>query len=107
MSDTSFAVPVDPDAINKYIANQIIESALGERLKETVDEALKAFGRFGSDPLKGAVQSEINSQIMSLVKTEFSPQIEAAVREQMTPEFISGLVTGFMASVIAQIDRRF
>lgn len=99
------AVTVDPAAVNDYIAKQIIDSALGERLKETVDEALKALGRYGNDPLKSAVISEVQKQIINLVQTEFAPQIEAAVREAMTPEFINNLATGFVSSITARIDR--
>ena len=106
MSET-LPISIDPNAINEYIAKQIIESSLGDRLQETVSEALKAFGSYGNDPLKSAVTSEINRQIMILVREEFAPQIEASVREQMTPEYIQGLVHGFMASVTAQIDKRY
>lgn len=101
------AISVDPAAINEYVAKQIIDSALGERLKETVEEALKQLSRYGNDPLKSAVQSEINKQVLNLVHTEFAPQIEAAVREAMTSEFINGLALGFVSSITAQIDKRY
>lgn len=100
-------ISVDPAAINEYIAKQIIDSVLGERLKEVVDDAIKAFGKYGSDPLKGAVQSEITKQVQEMVRTEFSPQIEAAVREAMTPEFIQNLVSSFIQSITVQLERRF
>jgi hypothetical protein len=104
MSET-LPISIDPDAVNQYIAKQIIKSTLGERLEETVSEALKAFDRFGNDPLKGAVISEINKEVMNLVRTEFASQIQAAIRERMTPEFIDTLVSGFMHSVTARLDR--
>lgn len=104
---SELGITVNPETINEYVAKQIIESALGERLQETVSEALKAFGKYGNDPLKAAVTSEINKHIMNFVRKEFSSQIEAAVREQMTPEFINSLVTGFMHSITAKIDNRY
>lgn len=100
-------ISIDPAAINEYVAKQIIDSALGERLKETVAEALQKLNGYGNDPLKSAVQSEINQQIINLVRTEFAPQIQEAVREAMTPEFINGLAHGFVSSITAQIDKRF
>lgn len=99
-------ISVDPSAINEYVAKQIIDSALGERLKETVEEALKQLGRYGNDPLKSAVQSEINKKVIEFVRTEFSSQIEEAVRTAMTPEFINGLALEFVNSISAQINRR-
>lgn len=100
-------ISVEPSAINEYLARQIIDSALGERLKETVEEALKQLGKYGNDPLKSAIVSEINTNIMQLVRTEYASQIESAVREQMTPEFINSLVTDFMASITTRVDRRY
>lgn len=99
-------ISVDPNAINEYISQKVIESALGDRLQETVFEALKAFGKYGNDPLKSAVQSEIQKHIITLVRTEFSSQIETAVRNAMTPEFINELVTGFMHSITAKVQLR-
>lgn len=101
------AISVDPNAVNEYIAKQIIDSALGERLKETIEEALKQLGRYGNDPLKSAVTSEVNKHIIKFVQTEFSAQIEERVRTEMTPEFINNLVSGFMSSVIATVDKRY
>ena len=100
-------ISVDPSAINEYVAKQIIDSALGERLHETVEDALKQLGRYGNDPLKTAVQSEINKCILELVRTEFSSQIEEAVREALTPEFINQLVTAFVSSITAQINKHY
>lgn len=100
-------ISIDPDAINKYVADRIIESALGERLQETVSKAIDAFGSYGNDPLKSAVTAEINNQIMVLIKTEFAPQIQAAVREKMTDDYINKLVDEFMYSISAKLGRGY
>lgn len=100
-------ISVDPSAINEYVAKHIIDSALGERLRETVEDALKQLGKYGNDPLKTAVQSEVNKYVLNFVRTEFAPQIEEAVRKAMTPEFINNLTTEFMNSITAQINKRF
>lgn len=99
------SISVDPNAINEYIAAKIIDSAIGERLKETVDQALKSLGSYGNDPLKSAVTSEVNKYVMELVRTEFSEQIKTAVRTAMTPEFINKLTEGYVASITTKIDR--
>lgn len=104
---SELGISVNPNAINEYIAKQIIESTLGERLQETVDEALNAFGKYGNDPLKSAVTSQIHKIIMEVVNTEFSEQIRTAVRAQMTDDFINSLVSGFVSSVTTKIDSRY
>lgn len=106
-NEKELSISVNPLQINEYIAEKIIDSALGERLKETVEEALKGLSRYGNDPLKGAIQAEINKHILELVRTEYAPQINAAVKEAMTPEYVRDLVTGFVSSITASIDRRY
>ena len=100
-------ISIDPSVINEYVAKQIVDSALGERLKETVEQALKQLSGYGNDPLKAAVQSEINKHVVELVRTEFSSQIEEAVRKAMTPEFINRLATSFVDSITAEINKRY
>lgn len=100
-------IKVDPQQINQYVANQILESALGERLHETVDEALKQLGRYGNDPLKSAVQDEVNKQIRELVRTEYAEPIKAAVKTQLTDAFIADLVEQFVSRLTAQLDKRY
>lgn len=104
---STLPISVDPDAINEYVAQKIIDSALGERLHETVEEALKALGKYGSDPLKSAVTSEVNKQMMQLVTDEYADTIRDAVRAKLTGEFIDSLVDGFVRSITAQLDRGY
>lgn len=103
---STIPVSVDPEAINKYIADQILESALGDRLHETVATALKALTGFGNDPLKTAVISEINKQITDLVAKEYAEMIRNSVREKLTDEFIDNLVNGFINSITVRMDYR-
>lgn len=98
-------VAVDPESINKYLAEQIMQSALGERLKEAVDSALESFGRYGSDPLKSAVQDEIRKQIFRVVSEDHAERIREAVRAALTDEELGKLVTGFVATLTNKIDR--
>lgn len=100
-------ISVDPEAINKYVAKQIIESTLGERLHETVATAIKSLGSFGNDPLKTAVISEVNTQIMKLISDEYAETIRQSVRSKMTDEFIDKLTDGFIHSITSRIDRSF
>lgn len=86
------AVSVDPDAINKYIAERIIESALGERLHQTVEDALKALGSYGNDPMKSAVTAQVQQAIRDMVATDFADTIRERVRALMTDEFLDDLV---------------
>lgn len=90
MSERS--VLIDSDAINRYLAERILESALGERLHETVEQALKQLGSYGNDPLKSAVFAEVQKHVRECVSDEFAATIRTRVREKMTDEYIDDLV---------------
>jgi hypothetical protein len=96
-----FAVSIDPDAINRYLSDRILESALGERLTQTIDDALKGLGQYGNDPLKNAVVSQVQEAVRELVSTEHAERIREAVRTSLTDEVIDK----FAATVAASLTR--
>ena len=96
-------ISVDPEAINKYIADQILASTLGERLTSVVDSALRT--QFGHDPLKNAVAAEVQRQIMELVKDEYADRIRTAIINRLTDSVLDQLIDQFMNSLTARLDR--
>lgn len=104
MEEPKLELGIDPQAINRYIAERVLESALGERLRETVDEALKGLSRFGNDPLKSAVQSQVTRIVAEIVEQEHKPRIAAIVREQLTDEVISSIAAATVAKLMSGRD---
>lgn len=100
-------IVVDPEAINAYLAEQILASALGERVKKSVDEALKQFGggSYGRDPMQAAVDDEVAAAVRTLVRTEHAEAIAQKVREALTPGYISGLVSTFLSNLESAAHR--
>lgn len=96
-----FGVPIDPEAINRYVAEQVLASALGDALTTTIDEAIKGLGKFGNDPLKNAVISQVQSIIRELVASEYAPRIQEAVRAAMTDEMIATTVSRTVESMMS------
>jgi hemerythrin-like domain-containing protein len=94
MSETKpneLGVQIDSEAVNRYLADKILESAIGEELKKQVDQAVKDMSAYGS-PLKNLIAQHIQNEIIKLLQTEYSEQIAAVVREKVTAEFTAELL---------------
>ncbi len=102
---SSIPINVDHEAINRYIADKILESALGEHLEKAVDNALKSLNGYGADPLKTAVTAEIQKHIMEIVSVAYSDKIRENVRSRLTDEFLDSLVQSFVQSLTTRLDK--
>jgi len=102
--DPVIPITVSPESINEYIAKQIIDSALGEHVEAAIKDTIKGLGKYSQDPIRNGLNSEINKYMMELIRTKYALQIDKAVREAMTPEFINNLCTSFINSITAKIN---
>lgn len=103
--ETDLKISVDPASVNEFIAKKLLESTLGDRLNELVEQAIKDMGSYSSNPLKSAISAEINKALVEYVREKYSEKIKAFVDEKMTDEFISSMVTGFMSTLTNKVDR--
>lgn len=81
-------VDISPEDINKYVADKILNSALGEALRKVIDDEIKKLSQSYDNPLQKAVQQEIQRLIMAVVETEYGPKLRAAIQERMTDKIV-------------------
>lgn len=88
------ALAIDPETINRYVAERIVESSIGETLKKAIDEEIQKFARGYDNPMKGIVQSEAAKIAREYLETEeIQAIIKAGVVERMTPEVIEAIIS--------------
>lgn len=83
---------ISPDDINQYLANTIIQSAIGTTLKATIEEQVKTMGRSYDNPYKKHVEAEIIRLTRELIEAEFQEQIKEQIRQKLTDEFIESVI---------------
>lgn len=83
---------IDPEAINRYVADRVLESALGDVLRKVVDEEVKKLSTSYNNPIAPVVQRFIADEVRRLITEEFKEQIEAVVRERVTEQFTADLL---------------
>lgn len=89
-------VDLEASKVNDAISKAVVESRLGEALKERIEKFLNNDGygkpRF-SDAMHHAVDSELQRILMDLIHNEYAESIREKVRAAMTEEVVTELVT--------------
>ncbi len=84
-------VDISPEAINKAVADAIINSAIGEELDRVIKDQVSKLGRSYDNPIEAVVKNEIGDCIREVVRTQFIEQIRAMVAEKVTEKFTSAM----------------
>lgn len=92
MADTT-EIKIDPESINRYVAEKIAESALGETLKKAIDEQITAISKSYDNPMKPAVNAALQNACREYLDTpEIKARLRKAVEDKLTDELISTLI---------------
>lgn len=96
--ETPIKVEIDAEAVNRQVAEAIVNSALGERVEKAVNDALGKGYFSGRDAIKDAIEHEVYEQARRIVREEFTEQIKEAVRAKATPELIEDAAQRFLTT---------
>lgn len=88
---------IDPAAVEKLVADAIVQSALGEKVKKAVTDAVS---RSYDSPIEAAVKVSVHEVARQLVHAEFTDVIRAAVKAKLTPDYLEKLVTNITDKLI-------
>lgn len=98
--ETPIRVTIDQEAVERQVVQAIIESAVGKRLEEAINEALKQPERYGSDTLvaravKEVVHETIREEIANQLQDnkEFNDRLRTIVEEETTDDVLRAFVT--------------
>lgn len=88
---TSFEINLDPEAINKMVSDTILQSALGQKVKDVVDESVKNLGGWNS-PVNKAIEKLVYDEIQKVVTQQHAEKIEAAVKTYITDSVLEKII---------------
>lgn len=94
MGDTPFKLDIDPEAVNKLIAEAVLKSSIGPEIDKAVQDHLKSFGKSWNftSHIENVVKAEISTHIRELIR-EATPQIREFVTAHMTDEVMESILT--------------
>ncbi len=84
-------VNIDPEQVNKAVAEAIIQSIIGEQPERVIKEQVQRVSRSYDNPIEGVVKAEIRDAITNIVQRDYSEQIRAMVAEKMAGQFTEDL----------------
>ena len=85
-------VKIDPDTVNRYLADRILESAIGEELQRQITKAVTELGQSYRSPFANIIAQHVEMEIARLIREEYVEQITALVREKVTEQFTADLI---------------
>jgi macrodomain Ter protein organizer (MatP/YcbG family) len=99
MADVPFTLSADPEAINKWIAESILNSEIGKTIR---DAAIAKLGNWDfKREVEATVQRLVNRAAADIVESDenLKASIAAAVAKELTPELIAKLATAAVAKL--------
>jgi hypothetical protein len=97
----SFEVKLDPEHVNKVVAETIIKAALGQQLEKAIQKSLDDCVNGYNAPVKVLVSQHVNEAIRAVLDRDYREKIIAMIAEKLSKEHIDTIVE---ASVSKALD---
>lgn len=85
-------LPIDADVINKFVADAVLKSAIGDAVRKAVDKALEGLNRSYDNPLEAVVRNHVAELAREVIRTEHGDMLrermKVALAEKLSEEFI-------------------
>ena len=86
-------ISLSAEEINKYVSDQIIKSALGENLKNSIDKAIKELTSSYDNPIKPLIKAHIIEYAKAwLAKDENKEIVNNAIAKYFSAEIIDNII---------------
>ncbi|GAF70777.1 unnamed protein product [marine sediment metagenome] len=85
-------VDIKPEQINQAVSEAIINSVIGERLKEAIESELKRMSDRYDSPIRDVVRNMILGTLRDIISRDYKALIEAKVKESITDEMMSTII---------------
>ena len=99
------AIELNPEAVNKLLADSIMESSLGTYLRGIAEKQFQELRSSYKNPIEDALRQEVFKVVRELVQTEFREKIEATVREKLTDDILSGCAIAAWNTFYAEVEK--
>ena len=96
---------IDPESINRYVADAIIASTIGDAVKAQIEEAIKSLTASYDNPLKKIIHQQVSQMANEAVKGQYADQIKAAIAAAMTEHTTEKLVSAIVMKAFDEILR--
>ena len=93
---------VNPEAVNKLVADAVLKSAIGKQVEEAVKRAVEGLSRTYDNPIDNVLKYQIAEMCREVLVKEHSEAIKkkltAKIADKLTDDFIDKLAAAAMKS---------
>jgi hypothetical protein len=98
-------INLDPEAINKAVAEAILHSAIGEKLNKAINAEVGKFTKAYDNPLSPIIQAHIRDEVLALISDEYADKVKVLVREKLTDELIQKMVDAMWEAFTSKLGK--
>lgn len=86
-------VNIDPEQVNKAVADAIIKSAIGDKIRDGVQRATAELTCTWQNPIDEAIKAQVNMIVRDVISApEFIEKIKAHIHEKLTEQMVTELL---------------
>jgi hypothetical protein len=86
-------INIDPEQINKMVAEAVLNSAIGEQVKAQVQKNVDELGKSYQNPIDAVIKKHVNNLILECLMSEHADLLKSKVHEaisgKITDEFVN------------------
>jgi len=97
-------IDMDKDTINQEIASAIIQSVLGDHIKDAIKSTLDKMDSPYGNTLQKVVELEVTAVIKNLLHEEYQDILKEAVRQHITDEVVSKVIKAAWDAFFDKLD---
>lgn len=94
---------IDAQQINDMVSKAVIESAIGDALKSSIDEQVKKLNRGWDSPLDSIVRQEVQAACFRILREEYKEEIESVVKDKLAEQITGDFIGEIMIAALDKI----
>lgn len=83
---------LDPAVVNKYVSEQILNSQLGESLRQLINKTIEDVSKSYNNPFEHVIKQHVANAIEHCVTTQYKEKIREEVKKRVTEDKIDQIV---------------
>lgn len=89
-------INIDPEQINKLVAESVLNSAIGEQVKAQVQKNVDELGKSYNNPIDAVIKRHINDLIIQCLMAEYSEFLKSKVHDALSGKITDDFVNKVM-----------
>lgn len=77
---------ISPEKIQKEITSALIKGAIGNKIVEAIEKAIKPDAFAGKDVIEDAVKEQVSFIVRNLIREEYTEQIKSKIKKRLTKD---------------------